>query len=69
MTRITIDVDDDRAQELINYLNSLAYAKVTEDDVPEWHKEELDEIAKMVEDGQMPTYDLDQSLKRIIDKK
>ncbi|MDP4686982.1 MAG: hypothetical protein NWR30_10500 [Salibacteraceae bacterium] len=69
MTRITIDVDDDRAQELINYLNSLAYAKVTEDDVPEWHKEELDEIAKMVEDGQMPTYDLDQSLKRIFDKK
>ncbi len=69
MTRITVDVDDERAKELIDYLNSLAYAKVAEDDIPEWQKEEVRHILRQVEEGKMETYALKESLDRAFKKK
>ena len=65
MTRITIDVDDDRAQELIAYLNSLAYAKISVDDVPEWQKEEVRRRINAIDKGEEQLLPLDEALERI----
>lgn len=68
MTRITIDVDDDRAQELIDYLNSLAYAKVAEDEIPEWQKEEVRRRIEAIEKREEELVPLEDALKRISEK-
>lgn len=52
MTRLILDVDEDRYNELVNYLKSLDYVSIsTEDyDVPEWQSDELKRRSQLIKD-------------------